>query len=151
MGWRDDLNYGLAAFGIQIPNQFPLDQWVSKLADKPAANTSTILGVSSVLFLMAERGHNPKVNDIYDAMVYCSTCFSVGYGDIFARTPAGKLIGTTLMTLGPALTNKFLDGPAAEPRHETQGEILATLQQILAHLEGRQENSEARSPNRPNQ
>lgn len=138
MGWRDDLNYGLAAFGVQIPDQFPLDHWVAKLGDQPAANTTTLLAVSSVLFLLAERGYNPKVNDIYDAMVYCSTCFSVGYGDIFARTPLGKLIGTTLMTIGPAITNKFLDGPASEQRDATQKEILSTLQQLLAKFDAPQ-------------
>ena len=27
-------------------------------------------------FGVAERDHNPKVNDIWDAFVYCSTCLS---------------------------------------------------------------------------
>jgi hypothetical protein len=59
---------------------------------------------------------------------------SVGYGDIFARTPLGKLLGTALMTIGPSLSGAALDGPAAESRDATQGEILATLRQILERL-----------------
>ena len=27
MGWKEDLNYGLAAFGVQIPTTVPVDQW----------------------------------------------------------------------------------------------------------------------------
>ncbi len=128
---RDDLEL----FGIHIPKRIPLDRWVAGLRDNPCQNTLALVGLSAILFCQLEKGRNPKVNDIYDALVYCSTCFSVGYGDIFARTPLGKLIGTILMTVGPAMTNKFLDGPATEPRDAVQEEILATLKQILRRLE----------------
>jgi hypothetical protein len=133
MTWKDDLNYGLAAFGIQIPTDVPLDQWATKLVDQPARNTAAVVAASAVLFYAAERDYNPKVNDIWDACIYCSTCLSVGYGDIFARTPAGKIIGTTLMTLGPALSGAALDGPKAEP-DQLQSEVLATLKAILDRL-----------------
>jgi LmbE family N-acetylglucosaminyl deacetylase len=68
-------------------------------------------------------------------MVYCSTCLSVGYGDIFARTPIGKILGTALMTIGPAISGAALDGPADERRDATQEEILQTLRRILEHLQ----------------
>src|SRR4051812_12810538 len=110
MTMRDDLNYGLAAFGIQIPERISIDVWSASLADKPFENTAKLVAASSVLFYLAERGHNPKVTSIYDASVYCSTCLSVGYADIFARTPVGKMIGTFLMTIGPSLSAKATDG-----------------------------------------
>jgi hypothetical protein len=130
--FREDLEL----FGIKLPEKFEWDQWAAKFADSPARNTGLLVLVSSILFLKAEKGHNPKVNDIYDAMVYCSTCLSVGYGDIFAKTPAGKLIGTILMTMGPAAANKFMEGPPAPPATDpTQREILSTLQKILEQLQ----------------
>ena len=65
------------------------------------------------MFYKAERGHNPKVKSYYDALVYVSTNLSVGYSDIFAKTPRGKAIGTALMTYGPAMAAKIFDTPVA--------------------------------------
>lgn len=73
---------------------------------------ATVLG-GAWLFYTAERGHNPKVKSYYDALVYVSTNLSVGYSDIFAKTPRGKAIGTALMTYGPAMAAKIFDAPAA--------------------------------------
>jgi hypothetical protein len=136
MTWKEDLNYGLAAFGIQIPESLPIDRWASSLVGRPARNTAAVVAASSVVFFIAERDHNPKVNDIFDAMVYCSTCLSVGYGDIFARTPIGKLIGTLLMTAGPALSGQALDGERDPATERVQEQILETLGEILRQLRG---------------
>ena len=133
--WKQDLNNGLSAFGLKVPDELPIDQWAQRLGDNPCRNTAALVALTSLLFYAAERDHNPKVNDVWDAGVYCSTCLSVGYGDIFAKTPLGKIIGTTLMTIGPALTGACLDGPADQRRNVTQDEILATLKQILQKLE----------------
>ena len=131
----DDLNFGLAAFGVQLPRQMPsIDDLAARLSNKPTQNTATLVAVCSVLFLTAERGHNPKCRDIYDAMVYCSTCLSVGYADIFARTPVGKIIGTFLMTIGPSLSGKATDGRPDALSADTQQQILATLREIAAKL-----------------
>lgn len=139
MGIRDDLNYGLAAFGIQIPATLDLETHAAKLTENPAQNTVALVTGAAVLFYAAERDHNPKVRDIYDALVYCTTNISVGYCDIFAQTPMGKLIGSTLMTLGPAMAARTLDGPkhdTAEARTaDAQQQILATLKEIAAKLE----------------
>ena len=138
MTWKDDLNYGLAAFGVQIPERIPnMDDWAASLAEKPFQNTASLVAVGSVLFYIAEHGHNPKVNSIYDAMVYCSTCLNVGYADIFARTPVGKLIGSFLMTIGPSMATKTTDGSAHVNAGEIQQQTLATLQQILEQLQAR--------------
>lgn len=134
MSWKDDLNYGLAAFGVQIPDHVPLSDWAEKLGENPTENTAYVVAASSVLFYLVERGHNPKINDVWDAAIYCSTCLSVGYGDIFARTPIGKMIGTTLMSIGPALSAATLDGQSAKRRDELQQQILRTLQEIVTRL-----------------
>ena len=130
MTWKDDLNFGLAAFGLKIPDHLP-GEWGDRLTAAPSRDTAAVVVASSVVFYLAERDHNPKVNDVFDAMVYCSTCLSVGYGDIFARTPVGKLVGTILMTLGPALTSKTLDGNADAAAESAQAEILASLRTLL--------------------
>jgi hypothetical protein len=125
----------LTALGIKIPTNLDLDAWAARLGDKPFTNTAALVAASSLLFYATERDHNPKVNDIFDAMVYCSTCLSVGYGDIFAKTPVGKLLGTALMTLGPALSGAALDGKPASLPDPTQAEILTTLKKILEKLD----------------
>src|SRR5258707_15159097 len=125
------LKEDLAAFGISLPNGVALDRWMATLAEKPATNTITLVGLAAVLFYTLEKKRNPKVNDLGDALVYCSTCLSVGYGDIFARTPLGKILGSALMTIGPALAAKTLDGPAADRKDAAQQEILTTLKEIL--------------------
>ena len=146
MTWRDDLNYGLSAFGLQLPTSLSLDDSLAKLKDNPARNTAALVAASAAVFYAAERDHNPKVNDIYDAMVYCSTCLSVGYGDIFARTPIGKLLGTLLMTLGPSLSSQALDGKADPAAAAIQAETLKTLEAILAQLRS---NPEPKTDPRP--
>jgi hypothetical protein len=123
----------LVALGLQLPENFSLDEWAAKLGEKPCRNTAALVAASALLFYAAEKNHNPKVKDVWDASIYTSTCLSVGYGDIFARTPLGKIIGTTLMTIGPALSARALDGPQREDA--TQEQILATLRQILEKLE----------------
>ncbi len=133
MSWRDDLNYGLAAFGVQIPATLNVDGWLSSLTDEPAKKTGIVVMASGVLFLHFEKGVNPNVKDITDAMLYTSTCLSVGYADIHPVTKAGKLLGTVLMTYGPALAAKTLD--SAQGEKPLQTEILATLKNILAQLE----------------
>lgn len=75
---------------------------------------ATVLG-AAWLFFLAERGANPKVRTFLDALVFVTTCLSVGYADTFARTPAGKAIASALMTFGPALSARALD--AGGPDH----------------------------------
>lgn len=112
-----------------------VDEQAMGLVAQPARSTLQIVTTSTLLFYAAERGHNPKVNSVFDALVYCTTCLSVGYGDIFAMTPIGKLVGSTLMTLGPALSNAALDGPQGRKvDDQVEREILATLQQMLRRM-----------------
>jgi hypothetical protein len=100
----------------------------------------TVLG-GSYLFYLAEKGHNPKVESYFDALVFISTCLSVGYSDIFARTSAGKAIATAVMTFGPAMSGALLEGPAEKPKLDDdqiaiQRAILGKLDAILEELKG---------------
>jgi hypothetical protein len=106
--------------------------------EDPIGSTVTTVLVASWLFYRAERGHNPKVTSFYDALVYVSTNLSVGYSDIFAKTEAGKAIGSTLMTFGPAMAAGLLEEPAAAKREaaETRA-VIDRLDRILAALETR--------------
>src|SRR4051794_34085691 len=128
------LRSDLELFGIKLPERFDLEEWAASLRNKPAQNTMIFATAAAIIFYYAERGHNPKVNDYYDALVYCTTNLSVGYSDIFARTPLGKLVGSVLMTFGPALSGAALDGPKQVESEDTQKQILETLQQILSNL-----------------
>jgi hypothetical protein len=127
----------LTNLGIPLPENLNLtpDAWVDALNVSPLKSTATVVGLSAVLFYVLEKHHNPKVNELADAAVYCSTCLSVGYGDIFAKSPLGKLLGSALMTIGPALASKTLDGAADVRRDDVQRETLETLRQILARLQ----------------
>jgi hypothetical protein len=105
-------------------------------AGDPLGTTTTAVVVASWLFYRAERGKNPKVNSFYDALVYVSTNLSVGYCDILAKTPAGKLLGSALMTVGPAMATRALDEerPAG---YEPDARVVERLDRILAALEAR--------------
>lgn len=96
----------------------------------------TAVVASAYLFYRAEVGHNPKVTSFYDALVYVTTSLSVGYSDIFAKTSAGKTIGSALMTFGPAMAARILDAPArpgAEP--EGQSALVERLDRLIRALE----------------
>lgn len=97
----------------------PPEQWLGSahqyMRDKQAADPmqavvyTVLLGTAA--FYAAEREHNPKINSLYDALIYVSTNLSVGYSDIFAKTAAGKAIGSALMAYGPALAARAFDPP----------------------------------------
>jgi voltage-gated potassium channel len=103
------------------------------------ATVVTVFG-GAFLFYIAEKGKNPKVLSYWDALVFISTCLSVGYHDVFARTPGGKAIATAVMTIGPALSGAIFDAPAAEKARaeaealRVQQAIVGTLGEILAEL-----------------
>ena len=98
----------------------------------------TVAG-GAFLFWLAERDENPKCTTYLEALVYVSTCLSVGYADIFARTPAGRAIATAIMTVGPAMAAKALDPPKeATPEDDAtlavQKVIADKLDAILTEL-----------------
>ena len=113
-----------------------------KQAKEPMTATLAVVLLGALAFYRAERGHNPKVTSIYDALVYVSTNISVGYSDILAKTEAAKTIGSALMTYGPALAARTFDPPkqdqerGAETRenHLLLTQISDKLEAILTEL-----------------
>ena len=94
----------------------------------------TVLG-GSFLFYLAEKDENPKVTTFWDALVFISTCLSVGYADIFARTKAGQAIATAIMTVGPAMAAKALEPPASDAPAPANDASLAVQKAIVDKLD----------------
>lgn len=148
-GARRALIATLASSGLATPSYQSLKEQLraAVLADPFDATVATVLG-GALLFYVAEKGRNPKVRTYWDALVFVSTCLSVGYADVFARTPAGKAIASAVMTLGPAMSGALLDQPAraeaekekaprpteARGRTADLGNILDKLDAILGEL-----------------
>ncbi len=121
--------------------QGALERWAENaFNDEPFTKLVALVGIGAAIFYKAEVGRNPKVNTIWDAFVYVSTCASVGYGDIFAQTPLGKAVGSFVMTVGPAMANAALDGgrlqreAEAQAQAAQQAEMLEVMKQILEEL-----------------
>ena len=144
----------LAACTTRGGPQQAMSQWHEKIRDyqarEPANAIALTVLVSAVAFYVAERKRNPKIASFSDALTYTATNLSVGYSDIFAKTPAGKAIGALLMTYGPALATRALDPPgppapfASVPPPPAGGvsdaavdRIVASLDAILAQLRAR--------------
>ncbi|MCC6523683.1 MAG: two pore domain potassium channel family protein [Polyangiaceae bacterium] len=108
---------------------------------------ATVLG-GGLLFYLAERDTNPRCGTYWDAVLYVATSLSVGYDDVFPRTPVGNLFAAAVQTFGPALANAAFAPPAAEAQAEraaaetartaaegANAELLAVNKAILARLE----------------
>jgi hypothetical protein len=104
------------------------------MAKDPFDATVITVVAGAFLFYVAERGKNPKVQTYWDALVFISTCLSVGYSDIFARTPAGQAIATAVMTFGPAMSGAMFESPSAAPP-EPSPEMLAVQHAIVDKLD----------------
>jgi voltage-gated potassium channel len=96
----------------------------------------TVVG-GAFLFYLAERGKNPKVRSYVDALLFLSTCVSVGYADVFACTPTGKAIASAVMTFGPAMSGGIFDppGPSGAEAGATPPELLAVQNAIVEKLD----------------
>jgi hypothetical protein len=135
-GKGGDLSYGTAKDGFrELVRRDPIDALIAG-----------VLG-GAYLFYLAEKGQNPKCATFWDALVFIATSLSVGYDDVFAKTEAGKVIASFVMTFGPAMAQAALDPPAADQEAvsakaaaqaaeamELQRAILGRLDAILASL-----------------
>ena len=131
-----DIKAAMASLAKYWPTSEKIDAFSAKLGERPAQNTLIFLGLGALLFYIAERQVNPKINSIYDALEYCSSSLSVGYTGIYPQTPVGKLVASALMTYGPALSGAMLDGPrkGERPPSATEEKMLAALEAILSEL-----------------
>jgi len=101
----------------------------------PGEELSLLVAWGAGLFYWAESGANPGVRSYWDALHYVSTALSVGYANIFPVTPLGKAIGAIVMTVGPALSARALDGVARPDGDEASTNAVVTkLNEILAAL-----------------
>lgn len=129
----------------------PPEEWLAsaheyarrKQSEDPMSAIALTVLASAAAFYAVEREQNPKINSFYDALTYVSTNLSVGYSDIFAKTEAGKAIGSALMTYGPALAARVFDVPnearqrveEGERSQAALGEIADKLERILVELQ----------------
>lgn len=104
--------------------------------DDPMGTLTSTVAAATLAFYVAERGKNPKVRRLSDALVFVSTSLSVGYSDIFARTTGGKAIASLLMTLGPALSARALEEPGKGAREEGEARALrGELRALVSRLD----------------
>ncbi|MCC6646198.1 MAG: two pore domain potassium channel family protein [Polyangiaceae bacterium] len=121
MDKRTESTLALLALGAAAaPEIFSVDrvkrEILTRGREAPMDAALSMIAAGALLFYLAEKEVNPRVNSLGDAFVFVSTCMSVGYSDIFAKTEAGKAIATVVMTFGPALAATMFDRapPAVE-------------------------------------
>jgi hypothetical protein len=100
----------------------------------PFDSVVSVVGVGTVLFYLAEKGKNEKCATIWDALTFITTCLSVGYDDVFAKTSAGKAIASFVMTVGPQLSGALFDPPKAEADREA-AEAAAVQRAVVERLD----------------
>ena len=89
---------------------------------------STVL-VGGVLFYLAERGKNDRINNVYDALLYVATSLNVGYAESHPKTDTGKALASLVHTLGPNIASRALERPVGTD------EQLVLQQKILERLD----------------
>lgn len=104
-------------------------------AREPANAILVTVLAGAAAFWIAERNRNPRMTSFSDALVYAATNLSVGYSDILAKTPAGKVIGSWLMTYGPALATRALDAPGQPVAAAPSAASDAALDRVVEKLE----------------
>jgi hypothetical protein len=102
----------------------------------PSEELGLLVSWSAAAFYWAEAGANPMVRSYWDALHYISTALSVGYANLFPVTALGKAIGAIVMTIGPALSARALDGarPADPPAPDGTALLASKLDAILEEL-----------------
>jgi len=81
-----------------------------------------VIGIASLMFYIAEARENPSVDTLFDAVWWSFvTATTVGYGDVFPVTTAGRIAAIVMMVVGIA-TFSALAGTVASAlqrrRHE---------------------------------
>jgi voltage-gated potassium channel len=132
---RGELLLALAATALKDPLIAGLkDDARELLTEDPLESVVLTVLIGAHLFYEAEKGVNPKVVTFNDALMFVSTCISVGFSDIYAKTEKGKLIATALQTFGPAISMQAFEKPRAKV-NEANRELLATQHAMLDKLD----------------
>lgn len=84
----------------------------------PLDALASVVGTGTLLFYLAEKGKNPKVRTVWDALNFITSSLSVGYDQLYPKTSAGKAVTSFVMTVGPALAARALDPPKIEAERE---------------------------------
>ena len=95
--------------------------------------------VASVLFFFAESGRNPNVDSLFDAGWWALvTATTVGYGDIYPYTAAGRIAGIVMMIVGIATFSALagLIGSALQRRRAQASAGLTDEDVAAAEAEG---------------
>lgn len=100
----------------------------------PGEEVSAFVAGAAALFYWAEKDDNPGVKDYWDALHYVSSSLSVGYTNLYPVTPVGKVIASTIMTVGPALVTRTIDPPGDEAVAAKLDEVVAELRALNARL-----------------
>lgn len=101
----------------------------------PGQEVCLLVAGSAALFYWAEKDDNPSVKDYWDALHYVTTSLSVGYANLFPVTPLGKLLASTLMTVGPALAARTLEtGTPGPDLGQKLDEVVAQLKELNRRL-----------------
>ena len=102
--------------------------------------TGVVVVAAAALVLAVEEGRDGTIDSFGDALWWAvTTVTTVGYGDMFPVTPAGRGIAAFLMVAGIALFGVLTANVAAffiEQEHEQQGDPVAErLDEVLRRLE----------------
>lgn len=119
----------------------------------PLESLAALVAGGAAIYYAAERGRNDKVRTYWDALEYVATCASVGYSNIFPNTPLGKIVASALFLVGPNLSARALDPPAASRSEANrsyasgaadQSVVVAKLEELLVEL--RKAKADGRQP-----
>jgi voltage-gated potassium channel len=92
---------------------------------------------------LAERGGEGPIQSFGDSLWWAmATITTVGYGDVYPKTPAGRGVAVVLMLLGISLfsiltariASFFVAPEESDHPHEELDAIRARLERIEAHL-----------------
>jgi voltage-gated potassium channel len=132
---KGELLLALATAALRDPLIAGLkDDVRSVLTEDPLESVVLTVLIGAHLFYEAEKGVNPKVVTFNDALMFVSTCISVGFSDIFAKTERGKLIASALQTFGPAISMQAFEKPRAQQAN-ANSELLAAQHKMLDKLD----------------
>lgn len=103
--------------------------------------TLLLILAAAVAFQAVENGHHPEPITLWDGLWWATeTVTTVGYGDIYPVTDAGRVIAMIVMLTGigfvalltGSIAQQFLSGSQAQDRED---ELMGHLRDISARLE----------------